>query len=219
MKQKLVIAVLGLFLLSGCGKKNDQEENQTKREAVKTTYSEAELLQELKDLTQNDLKKLPLIDQQTGEVSNTKFYDGSYSETTEDKAIEIVKKLKSKFRDSGYLIFVFEGDSDSKGVALIKGTDDLDIIRYRRTDGINYGLENADVVEKIAEWKSKYGLVVIGCGRDWLHIEFDKLPGDLDAFSQEVYKFCPDSVDQGVGSLENLKPAIKEMNGLWLWWD
>jgi hypothetical protein len=47
----------------------------------------------------------------------------------------------------------------------------LDIIRYRRTDGINYGLENADVVEKIAEWKSKYGLVVIGCGRDWVHIE------------------------------------------------
>jgi len=219
MKQKLLIAALGLFLLSGCGKKNEQEENQTQTEAVKTKYPEAELLQELKELTQNDLKKLPLIDQQTGEVSNTKFYDGSYSETTEDKAIEIVKKLKSKFRDSGYLIFVFEGDSDSKGVAVIKGTDDLDIIRYRRTDGINYGLENADVVEKIAEWKSKYGLVVIGCGRDWVHIEFDKLPDDLDAFSKEVYKFCPDSVDQGVGSLENLKPAIKEMNGLWLWWD
>lgn len=219
MKQKLLITALGLFLLSGCGKKNDQEENQTKPETAKTKYSEAELLQELKDLTQNDLKKLPVIDQETGEVLNNKFYDGSYSETTDDKAIEIVKKLKSKFRDSGYLIFVFEGDSDKKGVAVIKGTDDLDIIRYRRTDGINYGLENADVVEKISEWKSKYGLVVIGCGRDWVHIEFDKLPEDLDAFSKEVYKFCPDSVDQGVGTVENLKPAIKEMNGLWLWWD
>jgi hypothetical protein len=50
-------------------------------------------------------------------------------------------------------------------------------------------------------------------------LKFDKLPSDLDAFSKEVYKFCPDSVDQGVGTVENLKPAIKEMNGLWLWWD
>ncbi|MCP2028620.1 hypothetical protein L1276_003790 [Flavobacterium sp. HSC-32F16] len=219
MKQKLLIAALGLFLLSSCGKKNDQSENQTKTEAAKNIISEADLLQELKELTQNDLKKLPEIDQQTGEVSTDKFYDGSYSETTEDKAVEIVKKLKSKFRDNGYLIFVFEGDGDKKGVAVIKGTDDLDIIRYRRTDGINYCLENTDLVAKISEWKSKYGIVVIGCGRDWVHIEFDKLPSDLDSFAKEVYKFCPDSVDQGVGSVENLKPAIKEMNGLWLWWD
>ncbi|MFB9076046.1 DUF4253 domain-containing protein [Flavobacterium procerum] len=217
MKQKLLIAALGLFLLSNCDKKNNQPETESKTE--KSTNSEADLLKELKDLTQNDLKKLPAIDQETGEILSDKFYDGSYSETTEDKAVEIVKKLKSKFRDSGYLVFVFEGDDSKKGVAVIKGTDDLDILKYRRTDGINYGLENTAIVEKISEWKSKYGLVVIGCGRDWVHIEFDKLPADLDAFSKEVYKFCPDSVDQGVGSLENLKPAIQEMHGLWLWWD
>ncbi|WP_366094680.1 DUF4253 domain-containing protein [Flavobacterium sp.] len=101
----------------------------------------------------------------------------------------------------------------------MKGSDDLDIIRYRRTDGINYDLENEDVVNKISEWKSKYGLTVIGCSRDWLQIEFDKLPTNIDAFAKEVYEFCPDSVDQGVGTIDRLKDAIKEMNGLWLWWD
>ena len=50
-------------------------------------------------------------------------------------------------------------------------------------------------------------------------LDFKKLPSDLDAFSEEVYEFCPDSVDQGVGEVENLKELIKEMNGIWLWWD
>ena len=41
----------------------------------------------------------------------------------------------------------------------------------------------------------------------------------MDAFANEVYEFCPDAVDQGVGSIDELKKAITEMQGLWLWWD
>ncbi|MEN2413250.1 DUF4253 domain-containing protein [Flavobacterium mesophilum] len=216
MKQKLLIATLGLFLLFGCGQKNNL--TQAENDLAKKTNFDADLLSELKDLTKSNLKQLPAIDQETGEISD-KLYDGIYSETTEDQAVNFVKKLKSKFREKGYLIFVFEDNDNKNSVAVIKGTDDLDIIRYRRTDGINYDLDNLKVVTKIADWKAKYGLIVIGSGRDWVHIEFDKLPSDLDAFAKEVYAFCPDSVDQGVGTLENLKPAIKEMNGLWLWWD
>jgi hypothetical protein len=124
-----------------------------------------------------------------------------------------------RFRELGYLVFVFEGENNISSLAAIKGTDELDILRYRRTDGINYGLENEDVIKKLSEWKAKYGFIVIGCSLDWLHLEFDKLPDDLDAFAKEVYDFCPDSVDQGVGSLEALSQAIKEMKGVWLWWD
>ncbi|WP_410795624.1 DUF4253 domain-containing protein [Parabacteroides sp. FAFU027] len=71
----------------------------------------------------------------------------------------------------------------------------------------------------MSEWKAKYGLIIIGCSGDWLQIEFDKLPTDLDAFAKEVYEFCPDSVDQGVGTIDKLKQTIKEMKGVWLWWD
>ena len=41
----------------------------------------------------------------------------------------------------------------------------------------------------------------------------------MDPFAKEVYTFCPDVVDQGVGSIEALEEAIKEMHGVWLWWD
>lgn len=217
MKLKLGIIATGLFSLFGCGQKNVL--NSIETELLNKINFDTELISEIKKFTKNDLKQLPSIDQETGEVVESKLFDGIYSETTEENAIEYVKRLKTKFREKGYLIFVFESEDDKKGLAVIKGNDDLEILRYRRTDGINYDLGNNDVVKKISEWKTKYGLTVIGCSRDWLQVEFDKLPTDLDAFANEVYEFCPDSVDQGVGSIENLKEVIVEMKGLWLWWD
>jgi hypothetical protein len=217
MKQKLVILIMGLFPFFGCVQKSNLVK--TESDLLTEINFESALMAEVKKATGNELKQLPGIDQETGDVFNDKYYDGIYSETTENKAVECVKRLKSKFREKGYLIFLFEGEDDKKHVAVIKGNDDLDILRYRRTDGINYGLENDDIVQKISEWKSKYGLIVIGCDRDWLHVEFDNMPANLDEFADEVYKFCPDSVDQGVGTIDKLKQAIMEMKGVWLWWD
>ncbi len=208
---------MGLISFFGCGQKNSLVQAET--ELLNKLTFKTELLTELKNMTKTELKQLPAIDQETGDVLSDKLYNGVFTETTEEKAIEFVKKLKPKFKESGYLIFVFEGEDDKKNIAVIKGQDELDILRYRRTDGINHDLENENVVKKISEWKSKYGLIVIGCSRDWLQVEFDKLPTDIDAFANEVYEFCPDSVDQGVGTIDKLKEAIKEMNGLWLWWD
>lgn len=217
MKQKLVILIVGLFPFLGCEQKSNLTETET--DLLKQVNFEAGLIAEVKKTTNTELKQLPAIDQESGDVFNDKFFDGVYSETTENKALACIKHLKSKFREKGYLIFLYEGEDGKRNVAVIKGKDDLDILRYRRTDGINYGLPNEDIVERISQWKSKYGLIVIGCGRDWLHVEFDKMPANLDEFADEVYKFCPDSVDQGVGTIDNLKQAIREMKGIWLWWD
>ncbi len=217
MKLKLTIITLGLFSLFGCAQKTKL--TQTEIELLKKIDFKTELLSELKDLTNQDFKQLPAIEEETGDILNDKFYNGVYTETTEEKGIEVVKKLKEKYREYGYLIYVFESEDDKKNVAVIKGKDDLDILKYRRTDGINYDIDNEDLVKKISEWKTKYGLILIGCSRDWLQVEFDKMPTDLDAFAKEVYEFCPDSVDQGVGTIEKLKEAIKEMKGVWLWWD
>lgn len=199
----------------GCGAKGLSPKE---TELVDKLDFNIELMKELKKETKNELIQLPTIDQETADVLD-EFYNGIHSSVSEEKTNSIVKKLKEKFRAKGYLIFAFTGEDDSKNLGVIKGTNDLDILRYRRTDGINHDYENDDIVAKISEWNERFGLNVVGCGRDWLELEFKKLPTDLDAFSEEVYEFCPDSVDQGVRKLENLKPLIKEMNGIWLWWD
>lgn len=206
---------MGILSFFGCGGK-DLLPKET--ELMNKLDFNIELMKELKKETNNELVQLPAIDQESGEVSS-ELYNGVHSSISEEKANSIVKKLKEKFRTKGYLIFVYTGEEDSKSIAVIKGTNDLDILRYRRTDGVNHDYANEDIVAKLSEWNDKFGLTVIGCGRDWLEVEFKKLPTDLDAFSQEVYKFCPDSVDQGVGEVSNLKFMIQQMNGIWLWWD
>lgn len=208
---------MGIFSLFGCRSQYDLTVVET--ELINKINFKAEVISELKEITRNQLEQLPAIEQETAELLYDKFYNGLYSETNEELAIKTVKRLKKKFKENGYLIFVFENEIGKRSVAVIKGKDELDILRYRRTDGANYDLESEDIVKKISEWKSEYGLSVIGCSRDWLQIEFDKLPPDLDAFANEVYEFCPDIVDQGVGSVIELKEIIKNMNGVWLWWD
>ncbi|MGC1204250.1 MAG: DUF4253 domain-containing protein [Flavobacteriaceae bacterium] len=212
---KKIIMLMGILSFFGCGAKSLTP---IETELVNKLDFNIELMKELKNETKSELIQLPAIDQETADILD-EFYSGIHSTISEEKANSIVKKLKEKFRKKGYLIFAFTGEDDSKSIGVIKGTNDLDILRYRRTDGINHDYENDDIVAKIAEWNDKFGLTVIGCGRDWLELEFKKLPRDLDAFADEVYEFCPDSVDQGVGEVENLKLMIKEMNGIWLWWD
>lgn len=217
MSKTIILLSIGILSLIGCGQKSILTPTET--ELVTKLNFDEDLLNGLKEMTQSELKQLPAIYPETGEVMKDKFYDGIRSETTEEKAIEYVMRLKNKFRTKGYLIFVFEDEENKHHVAVIKGNDDIEILRYSGTQAGNYSLENKDIIKKISDWKSKYGLIVIGCSRDWLHIMFDRLPTDMDAFANEVYEFCPDSVDQGVGSIDELKKAIVEMQGLWLWWD
>lgn len=40
---------------------------------------------------------------------------------------------------------------------------------------------------------------VVGASRDWVAIQFSRLPENVCEFAQEVYLFCPDTVTQGAG--------------------
>lgn len=210
-----IIPLLSLLVLFSC---KGIELSSKEQKIVKKLNFDTELMILLKNETSNELIQLPAIDVETGEISNGLF-EGIFSKTIKDDHYTIVKKLKDKFREKGYLIFTFMDEKDEPRIAVMKGTNELDIVRYRRTDGINYNLQNKDVVAKLEKWKSKNDLNVLVCGRDWLQFEFKTLPSDLDSFSKDVYQFCPDIVDQGVGDIKNLKSAIIEMNGLYLWWD
>lgn len=185
---------------------------------VKSLNFDAKIINQIKGTTSNVIAQLPNINEETGEIGQSTFA-GIYSQSTEQQAMDFILKNKREFRKKGHLIFLFEGAGNRKNIAVIKGRDELDILRYRGTNGLNYNLDNDDIVAKVEGWDAKYGANVIGCSRDWMHIEFDVLPSSVKLFADEVYEFCPDSVDQGVGSVKELQKAIVEMHGVWLWWD
>ena len=75
------------------------------------------------------------------------------------------------------------------------------------------------MINKIREWDAKYGLDFVGADFDWFEAKFGTPPDDFAAFAREVYAFCPDIVDQGTGSMEELAQEIERPNSVYLWWD
>jgi len=212
---------LNLFTITSCKPQSGENVLSTKeKELVEKLAFDSELMTELKITTSNELKQMPSIDEETGEIADG-FYNGICSKIIAENtdATFMVKNLKDKYKEKGYLIFVFTDNEDQCFIGVMKGKEEIDIIKYRRTNGINYDLTDKEVIAKLESWKSKNDFYIYGCGRDWLQLEFKELPQDLGKFAKEVYKFCPDIVDQGVGEFKYLREAIVEMKGVYLWWD
>jgi Domain of unknown function (DUF4253) len=217
MRFKFIVLAIGVMCFSGCVNKKELTKPELK--LLEKLGINSELVTELKTITNNKIKQLPAIETETGDIINTETFAGIYSESSTKKGFEIVNELKPKFKKKGYLVFYIEGENGTQLICIIKGNDELDILRYRKTNGANYNLESKDVIQKITEWQSKYGVAIIGCSQDYVDITFDTLPQNMDEFTNEVYKFCPDSVEQGVGDVKSLKEYIISQKGIWLWWD
>ena len=90
-----------------------------------------------------------------------------------------------------------EGDE----VAILKTTDPFAMVRLRRSDGGNYGISTEDIIDRLMAWQQIATFDVVGASTDWVALVFSRLPEKICAFAEEVFDFCPDSVDQGVGLL------------------
>lgn len=131
-----------------------------------------------------------------------------------------LEKLRSDLAATDHRAYLREdgfGRSPDK-IAIVR-TDDLGYLAIVRTDGINYDLEHADVVARYREWDEKYGLELVGAGRDWIEATFKRPPSDWTAFAAEVNAFCPDVVEQGTGDVVALASELRAGSVLYLWWD
>ncbi len=104
-------------------------------------------------------------------------------------------------------------------MTVIKSLNDFDIIKLMQTDGINYDIDNKTLMEKLIGWNSKYPFYIVGAGLDWMDARFYKTPKITEDFANELYDFCPDIVDQGTFSVEELIKEMERLNTLYLWWD
>jgi hypothetical protein len=136
------------------------------------------------------------------------------------KAKNIISVFSESLATNGYLIFISEIDyiNNQQSISIIKSSDQFDIVRLQKTDGINYDIDNAALINKLTDWDRRYGIKIIGADYDWVEFEINQLPPDTVKFADEIYAFCPDSIDQGVGTKEALIKEI-ESRKLFLWWD
>ncbi|OQP63962.1 hypothetical protein A3860_21300 [Niastella vici] len=102
---------------------------------------------------------------------------------------------------------------------ILKLDNQFEVLHYRHTHGMNYNVTTAHIVEKLKTWDQKYGLTIEGVDYDWVDFTLHRVPEDLDEFANELYAFCPDCIDQGVGSIDELKYVISSRKYVCLWWD
>jgi len=145
-------------------------------------------------------------------------------------ARKIVHSLYEKLNNKNYLVFLTNRDFDYENhpadgrevldIAIIKGKDPYEIIKLINTNGQNCNrITNEVVINKLKEWEkfTKFRIRVVD--NDYIEAEISRLPSDIDKFAKEIFSFAPDVVDQGAGTLEELKQYIKIEKYFWLWWD
>jgi len=83
-------------------------------------------------------------------------------------------------------------------------------IREIGTNGCNYDISTDDIVAKLDKWKNKIQFEILEVTQDSVTIHFQTLPEDTAKFSEEIYQFCPDTVDQHFGCFDEMIESFTE---------
>jgi hypothetical protein len=140
------------------------------------------------------------------------------------KAGALLAKLRQHL-DVGLVAFIgtgrWLGKEQHRGVELVvaPGRSQMDILRVARTDAVNYGMETEAVVARLTDFDQRYCIRIDQAETDTVQFSLDTLPADIRAFAAELYEFCPDIVDQGVGTVEALAEDVAKHRRVQLWWD
>lgn len=141
--------------------------------------------------------------------------------TKPGRGYEALEEIRDVLAGSSYAAYMNDNafGFDNDKVAIIRSTDEYDFLALVRTDGINYDVEHEQVLAQYREWDELYDLALVGAGLDWLEAEIGVPPESWGAFAEEVYRFCPDVVDQGAGTVKALASEMRRSSTLYLWWD
>lgn len=143
---------------------------------------------------------------------------------SEEKALEFLPKIRDSLGD-GLIAFIgttrWLGDERHSGVEVVvaHGTSQFDILKVARSDAANYNMETEDLIKKLQDYNHKYGIDIFQAETDTIRLNVLQLPSDINSFARDLYSFCPDIVDQGVGSVDALEQAIINFREVYLWWD
>jgi hypothetical protein len=119
-------------------------------------------------------------------------------------AERFMKVVQPKLLPLGYRAFwtarhADDGTRIGHAVAVLHATDHYAILDVARPDGANYGLNPDDVRSRIKSWEPLCQFEVVGASGDWVAIVFQSLPAHLCAFVEDVYLFCADVFEPGMG--------------------
>jgi hypothetical protein len=228
----LCAGLAGIVALTSCRKRNDS--------ATDTEDSTASRMRE-----QREIEEVPVPDF-TAAVKDPQFLAaikeaaallgaqpaplegqesslGGFSFDVPEAKIEaILFKAHTNFLAKGCYLFRYHqsfnigGQPDKAG--LLPTTDKYAVIAAMQTDGANADVYTADIIKWLKELEAEQPFVLTGVGFDYLEGNFTAPLKDPRGLARRMYKFCPDIVDQGTGTVEKLAKELQR-GRLYFWWD
>ncbi len=96
-----------------------------------------------------------------------------------------------------------------------------EVFAYLPFGGWNECPDSLDLMAVSKYWHEKHGAVPFAIGFDTLEFSTRIVRDKVDAnlLAKEMYLFCSDIVDQGVGSVDILSEIITDSDAWYFWWD
>ena len=104
-------------------------------------------------------------------------------------------------------------------LAALPTRDWADLIHAFQTNGANYDLMPADIVKWLRKLAAKQSFTITGVSWDWLEGRLTGPVKDSRKLAHQMYDFCPDMVDQGIGSVKHLAQTLEKDGYFFFWWD
>lgn len=134
----------------------------------------------------------------------------------------LVDQYQSEMIKQGWFLFRFAHDARRRQdiIGLLPTSEKYVVLAYLETDGLNYNITTERIIDWLKRLEIEHPFVVTEAGLDYVGGKFLQRVGHPQQLAERMFAFCPDIVDQGVGSVANLeKELAKPSPQLYLWWD
>lgn len=150
-----------------------------------------------------------------------RFVDGLLVDVSFGLADSILYELSDLFWERGYHVFRtvdnFGNGPDQLGI--LQTNDPFEVLQVVGTEGLNYGYDQMWVMAYARKIFQKHPFHISGAGREWMEAMLLEPPSDYLEFARELASTCPDLVEDGTGTVEQLAQEIQESGLFYLWWD
>lgn len=143
-------------------------------------------------------------------------------EVPQRKVEAVLRRAHTDFLARGFYLFRYDQNFDLNGlpdkVGLLPTPDPYAVMAAMDTNGDNYGIGTAGVIAWMKELQDEHPFILTGIGFDYMEGHLTGPVKDPEALARRMYQFCPDIVDQGVGSVGDLERELQK-GTLYFWWD
>ena len=223
------ILLLSLVILFSCNSKNQFDKNDPVD--LNGLEIDQDIVVNIAKLTRKKAQKNTVIRYRPAD-STRRVYEPidslvkgvRFKKVKEELAYKIIDKYFDKVKNSGNYLFLSNIAFDDAyntyhDVIIAPASNQIDLIKFVGTDAVNYDLMNDDIINWFSKRQAEFEFNIIVADFDAIEANIVSEPKSYKALAKEIYKFCPDVIEQGHDDMAQLVKHLKDYKHMWFWWD